>query len=162
MNEKIYNRSAVICRQGETGNCMYYIRSGSVAVISDYGTVNRRELATLKAGEFFGEMELIENAPRSATVAALEDGTELEVITDDGFLDFFDREPEKVYSMLRQLSARLRKTTRDYLEVCRSIYNMTEQDSAASDASGASEADARRLADEQERLIWNLGQTLYY
>ena len=156
MNEKVYNHGAVICREGEKDSCMYFIRSGRVAVCSGYGTAEQRELATLEAGEFFGEMELIENVPRSATVTALDDGTELEVITDEGFLDFFDAEPEKVYYMLRRLSARLRKTTRDYLEVCRTIFNLTEEQAA--DAG----EDSRFLTEQEESLISNLGQTLYY
>jgi len=61
----------VIVKQDEKGDCMYVLVEGSARV------VHRRdgkdiELATLKVGDFFGELALVDSGPRSADVEALE------------------------------------------------------------------------------------------
>jgi len=68
-----------IIRQGDTGDCMYLIRSGSVEVIK-----SKRRLAVLRAGDSFGELALLTTEPRSATVRALEE-TQLLALGRDGF-----------------------------------------------------------------------------
>jgi putative ABC transport system ATP-binding protein len=62
-----------IVRQGEEGHRFYLIRSGRVEVIHDDGLPERRIVATLGAGEFFGEQALIYERPRNATVQAIEE-----------------------------------------------------------------------------------------
>ncbi len=63
----------LITVQGEPGDCMYIIESGSarVSVEIQAGGEAPRELAVLGAGEFFGEMSLLTGCPRVATVTAL-------------------------------------------------------------------------------------------
>lgn len=59
----------VITRQGEPGDKFYLIRSGTVVVLVDDGA-QRRLVATLSDGDFFGEQALITGEPRNATVQA--------------------------------------------------------------------------------------------
>lgn len=61
-----------IFEQGSTGLCMYVILKGSVRVVHD-SDGQSVELAVLKEGDFFGELSLIDDEPRSASVIALED-----------------------------------------------------------------------------------------
>ena len=75
----------VIVREGESGDCMYFITSGSVGVYTllldadeqaEAGGVSEDEpllLATLKSGDFFGEQAVVGEEPRSATVIAQTD-----------------------------------------------------------------------------------------
>jgi CRP-like cAMP-binding protein len=62
----------VIVKQGEPGLCMYVIVSGSVRVEAD-GGLEAVPLADLSVGDFFGELALVDDGPRSASVIALED-----------------------------------------------------------------------------------------
>lgn len=62
----------VIVKQGEPGFCMYVIVSGSVRVEAD-GGIDAVPLADLGVGDFFGELALVDDGPRSASVIALED-----------------------------------------------------------------------------------------
>jgi len=59
-----------IITKGEPGFCMYVILSGATRVSSENGP--EIELATLKPGDFFGEVALVDDGPRSADVTALE------------------------------------------------------------------------------------------
>jgi hypothetical protein len=64
----------VIFHQGEEGECAYFIRSGEVEVLQGEGP-DQRVVAKLGSGQYFGEMALINNAPRNATVRAVSEST---------------------------------------------------------------------------------------
>ena len=136
MEIKEYRKGEVIFRQGDYGNWMYDIRWGKVGIFADYGTLNEKQLAELKAEEFFGEMGLIEDCPRSATAVALEQGTRLKVITEENFNDYFKERPTKVYVIMQHMSHRLRQLTEDYLEVCRTVAEQTEAEQTGKEKSG--------------------------
>ena len=59
-----------IIRQGEPGDCVYFLQSGEVEVVRDLEGVES-VVARLSAGQYFGEMALLSNQPRNATVRAL-------------------------------------------------------------------------------------------
>jgi CRP-like cAMP-binding protein len=65
---KDFIEGEVIIKQGDVGDCFYLISSGEVSV-----QVNHIQVATLEGGSFFGEMSLLSNERRSATVSALKD-----------------------------------------------------------------------------------------
>ena len=72
----------VITRQGEQGDHMYFISHGVVRVSrEDHGV--SRDLATLMAGDFFGETALLSGEPRNATVTAVTEGTFYKLHRDD-------------------------------------------------------------------------------
>lgn len=61
----------VVCREGEKGDAFYVVVAGKVSVSADdFGT--EKTIAQLGRGAFFGEMAVVANQPRSATVKALE------------------------------------------------------------------------------------------
>ena len=84
---------------------MYVVRSGEVAVLSA-GAV----LETIGPNGTFGEMALIDGAPRSATAVAREP-TEVAVIDEKAFLYLVQKDPAFALDLLRRLTARLRRTT---------------------------------------------------
>lgn len=77
-----YPTGRTVFRQGELGDCAYFIREGRVEVTDDRAGV---VLATLGPGEHFGEMALLGNAPRNATVRTISP-VELAVLGKDNFL----------------------------------------------------------------------------
>ncbi|HSK46606.1 MAG TPA: cyclic nucleotide-binding domain-containing protein [Coriobacteriia bacterium] len=95
----------LVYQQGDTGNVMYVIRSGQVR-ISRADSHGEILLATLSAGDFFGEMSLISGGRRSATVIA-ETPVELEVITRSAFLEHV-KDPLAI-RVMQGLSERLRR-----------------------------------------------------
>ena len=118
MSSKSFSKNEVIFRQGDDAQEMFDIVSGSVGVYVNYGQENETQLTVLKAGNFLGEMGLIENYPRSATAVAMEDGTKLQVIDDAEFSAYFKDQPERLLEIMRQISARIRERTEDYKAAC--------------------------------------------
>jgi cAMP-dependent protein kinase regulator len=75
-----------VFRQGDRATSFYVVRSGSVEVLDeDPETGNERQLRTMGRGESFGELGLVGNAPRAATVRALEESEVFEI--DKGTFD---------------------------------------------------------------------------
>jgi len=73
---RIYGDGEAIVRQGEPGDSLYVVCSGRVAVVLE---PDRREVAVLERGNYFGEMSLLTGEPRSATVVARGEAVVLEV-----------------------------------------------------------------------------------
>jgi len=65
-----------LLREGETGDCCYFLKSGRAEVISGIGSA-RQVVAELEVGACFGEEALLSDRPRNATVTLLEDGSVL-------------------------------------------------------------------------------------
>lgn len=128
MKERTFKKHEVVFWQGDPGDCMFYIRWGSVGVYTNYATSKQKQLATLRAGDYFGEMGLLGNEPRSATIAILESGTILNRIDDEDFGEFLASNPARVHDILAQLSHKLRKTTKAYLEVCQAVRDVVGTD----------------------------------
>lgn len=122
-----FNKNQVIFRQGESSPCMYDVHWGKVGIYADYGTPNEKLLTELLADEFFGEMGMIENCPRSATAVALERNTKVQVITPETFQRYFTERPSKVLQIMQHMSQRLRRLTKDYMEACQTVTNAADQ-----------------------------------
>lgn len=102
----------VIVREGEPGNQLYLIVSGSVRICKRFGQPDQLELARLNRGDFFGEMCILETLPRAATVQAASETT-LYALPSLAFYDLFRANAEQ-YSILilniaRDVSRRLRR-----------------------------------------------------
>lgn len=103
-----------ICYEGKIEHEFYIIYEGNVAISKRFEDQQERILAIKGAGEFFGEMALLENKPRTATVTTLVE-TELLSITEETFEQVVTRNPIVALSILRQISSSLRQA--DHLTV---------------------------------------------
>ena len=122
----ILKRNEIIFREGDKSNCMYDIRNGTVGIYANYDTKDEKLLTELKKDQFFGEMGIIEGYPRSATAVAMGDMTELTVIAKEDFEDYCKRNPEKTILIMKNMSARIRELTQNYLEVCHTVAEFME------------------------------------
>jgi CRP-like cAMP-binding protein len=116
MTERQYKQGEIVFREREAGDSCFYIVEGRVGIYAGYGTEDEEKLSELGAGEYFGEMGLIESYPRSATVVALSDVRANE-ITENEIDKYFKESPDDVLKIMKQLSGRIRKTTELYNEV---------------------------------------------
>lgn len=103
---KVYANGEVIITEGEMGDCMYVIQSGSVEAVVGSGGHERR-IAVLEGGDFFGEMALFDKEVRSATVRAL---GEARVLTIDkrALLKRISEDPLLAMNLLKTMSQRVR------------------------------------------------------
>ena len=128
-NTKLYTPGSIICREGEHGSCMYEVESGKVGVYHDYGGPNEKQIATLYNSsdiKVFGEMGLLEHAPRSATAVVLEKDTILTRVSEADFNAYFEKNPVKVLDLMQQMCNRLRRTTQDYIDAAHTVYDTVE------------------------------------
>jgi len=103
-----YRKSTVIFEEGSTGNEMYLIHTGSVALTTQRNESGPVTLAVLKPGDFFGEMALVDDAPRSASAVAIED-TQLITLDRAKFLFTVQQQPQFALSVMHTLCQRLRE-----------------------------------------------------
>jgi len=88
----IFGPGEVILRQGDPGDSLYVVRAGHVAVQVGYGN-GPKTVATLTAGQFFGEMSLMTGESRSATVVAKTD-VECYIVDKEAFQEILQEKPE--------------------------------------------------------------------
>lgn len=127
---KSFSRDEVIFRQGEDGRNMFRIRDGKVGIFLDYGGESETKLSELIPGQFFGEMGLLDDTPRSATAVSLDENTVLEIITEEDFSSVLKDNPDQILLLMQQMSSRLRRTTRDYAGVCCTTREAVETEQA--------------------------------
>jgi CRP-like cAMP-binding protein len=97
-----------IARQGEIGTGLFIVASGAVRVVRD-----GQELARLGSGEFFGELSVLDGAPRNASVVAEQPTTCLALATWDAERVMRER-PGVALAILRVVVSRLRAATGDH------------------------------------------------
>ena len=105
-----YPRNTVVINEGDQSDSLYVIRSGSVKVF--LGNDEGREiiLNVQRAGEYFGELALIDSGPRSASVMTQEK-TALSIISRADFEEFLRQHPLANAKIMRGLVKRLRALT---------------------------------------------------
>ena len=106
---KTFEAGELIVEEGRTGNGLFIIVSGNAEVIKGLQTAQPRTVARLGAGEPIGEMALLGEWPRTASVRALET-TECIGVDRWIFLGHLDREPKLALRLLQILALRLAET----------------------------------------------------
>ena len=98
----------VIFKEGDDADQLFAIKSGEIAI-----QLGNRTLAELSANSIFGEMALIDDAPRSATAVAKTD-VELVPISEKQFLFLVSQTPFFALKVMRVLARRLRATNKTF------------------------------------------------
>ena len=98
----------VIFRQGDEGSSLFIIDDGAVEIAYGEGK-SRIVLATLFAGQYFGELSLFDRAPRSATATATKRSRLIRLDRDD-LVDFVNKNPPAALRIIAEMSERLRQT----------------------------------------------------
>jgi CRP-like cAMP-binding protein len=107
--ERRFPRNATIVEEGTPGDYMYVIREGRVKVTKLSEDGREKILQMLGEGAFFGEMALLDHAPRSATVKTLAPVRVLALSRAD-FLSVLRRSPDLAMAVIQELTRRLRET----------------------------------------------------
>lgn len=84
LSRRAYKKGEVIIRQGMPGHELFIVDTGTCAASVETGYKDVQEVRTYKRGDFFGEIALMKNVPRAATITAIEDA-ECLVLSRDNF-----------------------------------------------------------------------------
>jgi CRP/FNR family cyclic AMP-dependent transcriptional regulator len=110
--EKNYKKGDIILMEDDNVNQSFFlIVKGEVKVVLTAEDGREAILASLKEGDFFGEMALLDGEPRSATVRAV-DESRLFTIRREDFLAALKKQPDLALTLLQEMSRRLRKSNR--------------------------------------------------
>ena len=102
---KTYKAGESIFFEYEPGDTFYLIQSGRVKIVKIFGNIEKT-IDILKPGEFFGEMALLENAPRSASIVAL-DNCKLLEFNRDNFEMLMTGNPQMALKLLGLFAKRI-------------------------------------------------------
>lgn len=121
-----YHEEEVIFVEGEPGAGMYIIESGKVRICLGHHTDQEHEIALLENGDFFGDLALIDDSPRSATVVALMPTRLIGFFRSD-LISIISRTPRmgvKIQQNILQILVRRLRVTDQRLHEC---YEQTQE-----------------------------------
>lgn len=119
---KAFKKDEYICYEGQPGDEMYIILKGVIGiyVTSPMGTLT--EVANIKQGDFFGEMAIFDNLPRSASCIAKED-TVCVAVNKEKLTPFFANCPDMAAKLVETMSARIRKLNNEMYKNTHYVQN---------------------------------------
>lgn len=106
--ERRVPKNQTIVEEGLSGDYMYVIREGHVKVTKLSGDGREKILELLGPGDFFGEMSLLDDAPRSASVKSLTE-THILALSRPDFLKELRRNPDLGMAVIQELTRRVRQ-----------------------------------------------------
>ena len=110
LRRRHFRRNEVIFHQGDPGDSLHIVAAGSVKILLPSTEGEEAIIATLRPGDFFGELALLDGAPRSATAAALDQSDTL-VLPRDVFIGLLDTLPGLRDALLAGVAHELRRLT---------------------------------------------------
>lgn len=108
LREERFEAGTTVFSQGDEGDAMYLIEDGAVDIVAGAGK-QRVTLASLFKQQYFGELSLLDGAPRSAMAVATR-ATVLLALERDDFVDFIKRRPEAALLIMHEIGERIRAT----------------------------------------------------
>jgi CRP/FNR family transcriptional regulator, cyclic AMP receptor protein len=111
VQEVSFEQGELIIQEGDIGDSLFLIIEGTVMVHR-----LTKEISKLKERESFGEMALLDNEPRSASVTAVTDVTCLKIEMED-FYELMSEQIEIAHGIIRTLTHRLREANRQMSEI---------------------------------------------
>jgi len=106
-NTRTFPRNAILINEGDETDSLYLILSGKVRVFMSNPDGKEIILNEQGPGEHFGELALIDDSPRSASVMALEK-TQVSMISRQDFREVLNCNPDVAFGLIKDLSRRVR------------------------------------------------------
>lgn len=114
-NVRRFEAGQIVFSAGDPGDGFYVVAEGRVAITAVVGQNEPRVLARIGPGDFFGEMAVVDDAPRSATATA-EVPTRAFFLGRDQLLGLLEGRPHLALSLLRAFSDRMRMLNQKYVD----------------------------------------------
>ena len=127
--EKTFNDGEIIIKEGDNGNTFYQLLEGKVGVYKNYGKDDQVQVAILEQGQYFGEMAVIENYPRSSTVVA-EGAAKVIEIAAEALNEYIAQNPGKILDIMTLLASRVKNMTEDCNEAKKVLDDIRKANSS--------------------------------
>lgn len=127
--EKTFSNGEIIIKEGDSGNTFFQLLEGKVAVYKNYDEDDQVQIAVLEAGQYFGEMAVIENYPRSSTVVAEGDVKVVEIAAEE-LNDYITQNPDKILAIMKLLGSRITAMTADCNEAKKALDDARKANSS--------------------------------
>ncbi len=105
-----FKKNTILMSEGETGECMYLIQSGSAKIYVSDDDGNELILFVEGPGSYIGEISLLDDAPRTASAVTLEK-TQVLVVSKTAFIECVTDNPDIAFHIIRAMTKRLRRAT---------------------------------------------------
>lgn len=112
--ERTFAPDQVVFKEGDPGDGLFVVKSGVVVVYAVISQGEKKPFAKVGPGDFFGEMAVLDNEPRSATVATEEESV-LYFIPREKLLGMLEASPRLAVALVREFSLRMRDFNRKFL-----------------------------------------------
>lgn len=145
MVEKPYSRKSIVFHEGDHGDTLYIIKGGRVKIAKVAIDGREKTLTILQPGDFFGEMAIFDNMPRSATAEAIDNDVRLFGLNKKDFERLVHEYPSIALRIMKDLTHRLRQS------------NQQVEDLAFKDVHGRVSSTLFQLLETEEEIS---GQTL--
>lgn len=116
LRRRRFRRHEIIFHQGDPGDALHVVTSGAVKIVLPGAEGDEAIIATLRSGDFFGELAILDGAPRSATAVAIE-ASETWTLSRELFHSLLDRDTSLRDALLSGLAHELRRLTRQVEEL---------------------------------------------
>jgi CRP/FNR family cyclic AMP-dependent transcriptional regulator len=132
---RAYPKAAIIVNEGDEGNSLFVIQSGSVKTFLSDENGKEVVLSTQGPGEFFGDLALFDDEPRSASVMTL-DPCKVMIISQGQLREAVGEDPEIGLSLLKGLAGRVRVLTENvrtlalldvFGRLSKTLYSLAEE-----------------------------------
>ena len=110
-----FSKDEIVFRQGDPGVGLYIVREGKCEVYSEYPDLTCKKIAAMDTGDFFGEISLLNDSPRSATVVSTTETTLLGLFRHD-LLELMKSDPRLGLHLVYRLSQIVAERLRIYNE----------------------------------------------
>lgn len=145
MVEKSYSRKSIVFHEGDHGDTLYIIKGGRVKIAKVAIDGREKTLTILQPGDFFGEMAIFDNMPRSATAEAIDSDVRLFGLNKKDFERLIHEYPSIALRIMKDLTRRIRQ------------INQQVEDLAFKDVHGRVSSTLFQLLETEEEIS---GQTL--
>lgn len=145
MVEKSYSRKSIVFHEGDHGDTLYIIKGGRVKIAKVAIDGREKTLTILQPGDFFGEMAIFDNMPRSATAEAIDSDVRLFGLNKKDFERLIHEFPSIALRIMKDLTRRIRQ------------INQQVEDLAFKDVHGRVSSTLFQLLETEEEIS---GQTL--
>jgi signal transduction histidine kinase len=124
--QNTYPENTVLCQEGRLETVFYVLLSGTAVITKHLSDDEEYVLRHCYPGDFFGEMAIIQDAPRSATVRTVEESTVME-LDKDIFMLALQQNPTIALAMIRTTFDRIRSNDTMTINELREAYGTLEQ-----------------------------------